>query len=79
MAHGVIDTVMQMRLAITMQEAQDVIRSRSATLPPLQSVLELTSAAQMPQRGELTAEAQPSSAGACCLLAAQGCLASCLP
>lgn len=54
-----------------MQAAEDAAKARSATLPPLQSVLELTSAAQMPLRGELTSDAQPSAAGAawtCCPL-----------
>ena len=51
-----------------MQDALDAIRAKSATLPPLQSVLELTSAAQMPQRGELTEEALPSAAGGALLL-----------
>lgn len=45
------------------QAAEDAAKARSATLPPLQSVLELTSAAQMPLRGELTSDAQPSAAG----------------
>ncbi|KAK9799702.1 hypothetical protein WJX73_000201 [Symbiochloris irregularis] len=45
------------------QDAQDAIRARTATLPPLQSVLDLTSASQMPQRGELTEDALPSAAG----------------
>ena len=49
---------------VAVQAAEDASRARTATLPPLQSVVELTSAAQMPLRGELTADAQPSAAGA---------------
>lgn len=35
---------------LPLQAEQDLVRSRSATLPPLQSVVELTSAAAPPSR-----------------------------
>lgn len=49
--------------AVFLQAEQDLVRSRSATLPPLQSVVELTSAAAPPARNatEMTAV---STAGA---------------
>lgn len=37
--------------------------SRSRELPPLQSVMELTGAVRMPQRGELPVTSQPTTAG----------------
>lgn len=47
------------------QDAQDVQAARRKSLPPLQSVMDLTTAFQPPQRGEapVSAEAAPSSAG----------------
>jgi hypothetical protein len=52
--------------AVFLQAEQDLVRSRSATLPPLQSVVELTSAAAPPARNatEMTAV---STAGAACI------------
>jgi len=48
-----------------MQEAIDMEAAKSAVLPPLQSVVELTSAAAPPQRGAqpVTATAASTSAG----------------
>ncbi|KAK9867047.1 hypothetical protein WJX84_003121 [Apatococcus fuscideae] len=47
------------------QEAQDLERARAGTLPPMQSVLELTSAAAPPQRGmePAMADTAPSTSG----------------
>ena len=60
--------------AVFLQAEQDLVRSRSATLPPLQSVVELTSAAAPPARNatEMTAV---STAGALssCLTAVLAC------
>ena len=55
-----------MSVARLKQDAQDVAAAREASLPPLQSVVELTSAFRPPTRGEapVTAQAAPSSAGA---------------
>lgn len=49
-----------------LQDAQDVAAARQMSLPPLQSVVELTTAYQPPQRGEepVSAQSAPSSAGA---------------
>ena len=48
-----------------MQEAELLEASRRSELPPLQSVMELTGAIRMPQRGELPVTSQPTTAGAC--------------
>lgn len=45
------------------QEMELLEASRSRELPPLQSVLELTGAIRMPQRGELPVTSQPTTAG----------------
>jgi hypothetical protein len=52
-------------LCCVWQDAQDIARARQADLPPLQSVLELTTAFKPPQRGEepVSAQAAPSIAG----------------
>ena len=47
-----------------MQEAELLEASRRSELPPLQSVMELTGAIRMPQRGELPVTSQPTTAGA---------------
>ncbi|KAK9822741.1 hypothetical protein WJX74_002486 [Apatococcus lobatus] len=47
------------------QEAQDIARARAGVLPPMQSAIELTSAAAPPQRGmePATTDALPSTSG----------------
>ena len=47
------------------QSAQDAEYARNATLPPLESVLELTDAVRPPLRGEEPQMASTSSAGVC--------------
>lgn len=47
------------------QSAQDAEYARNATLPPLESVLELTDAVRPPLRGEAPQMASTSSAGMC--------------
>ena len=56
------------------QEAQLAAAAQGRQLPPLQSVLELTGATRMPQRGELPVASAPTTAGAPCPAAAQGCI-----
>lgn len=46
-----------------MQEARDLEAAKNAVLPPLQSVVELTSAAAPPQRGAEPAAASASRTG----------------